>query len=111
MAAVRQRARRLGCVAAWLLGSGGCAHLRVLNQMRVEYTMRRVARRLRDRAERHRLLRREEVEGAFKAAGDAREDRTNVPGEPLGAAVDEGYDGCEVGLADTLVVGLVAVCA
>eukprot|EP00966_Prymnesium_polylepis_P038144 884220-Prymnesium_polylepis.1 len=71
--------------------------------MRVEDAVRRVARRLGDRAERHRLLRREEVEGALEAAGYARVDHAHVPSEPLRAAVDHRYDRLERGLAHAAV--------
>ena len=52
--------------------------LGVLDQVRVQDAVRGVARRLRDRAQRHRLLRREEVERALEAAAHARVDDAHL---------------------------------
>jgi len=51
--------------------------------------VRRAARRLGNRAQRHRLLRRKEVERALEAGGHARVDGAHVALEALGAAVHE----------------------
>mmetsp|Transcript_34142 Transcript_34142/g.68827 ORF Transcript_34142/g.68827 Transcript_34142/m.68827 type:complete len:222 (-) Transcript_34142:2323-2988(-) len=48
---------------------------------------------------RKRFLRREGIEGAFKAASDAGKDDTGLAGETLGSAIDDGNDCRRIGVA------------
>ena len=72
---------------------------RVLDQMGVQDAVRGAARRLGDGAERHGLLRREEVERALKARAHAGNDGAHVPREALGAAVHHRDHRLQIGLA------------
>ena len=64
----------------------------VLDEVGVQDAVRGVAGRLGNGTERHRLLRREEVERALEAAAHARVDDPHVTGEAFRAAVDQRDD-------------------
>jgi len=70
-----------------------------LQDVRVRDAVLGYARRLGDGAQRHGGRGREGVETAFETRSDPGKDQTRLPGETLGAAVDEGDDGLGQGIA------------